>query len=69
MVNSPCLRILHCQLVSYQAGRSKKRRAMASLDPGEEVSVKIVLAKPDAKYAVASSADGRVFVVQVSYAE
>lgn len=39
---------------------------MASLDPGEKVSVKIVLAKPDGKHAVAASTDGRVFVVQVT---
>lgn len=38
---------------------------MVPLDPGETISVKVLLAKPDAKWAVAASKDGRLFVVQV----
>lgn len=41
---------------------------MASLHPGESVKVKIVLAKPDSKWAVAASAEGRLFLVQVETA-
>lgn len=41
---------------------------MAPLEPGETISAKVVLAKPDAKWAVAASQDkdGRLFVVQVA---
>lgn len=39
---------------------------MLPLDPGQAVSLKVVLAKPDAKWAVAASADGRLFPVQVT---
>lgn len=49
-----------------QAGRSKRRRAMVPFEPGESVSAKVVLAKPDAKWAVASTTDGRLLVVQVN---
>lgn len=48
-----------------QAGRSKRRRAMVPFEAGESVSAKVVLAKPDAKWAVASTEDGRLLVVQV----
>lgn len=47
-----------------QAGRSKRRRAMAPLDVGESVSAKVVLAKPDAKFAVVEQ-EGRLFLLQV----
>lgn len=53
-----------------QAGRSKRQRAMAlaPLEPGDSISAKVVLAKPDSKWAVATSTDGqgRLFVVQVA---
>jgi len=38
---------------------------MVPLEPGETISAKVVLAKPGAKWAVAASEDGRLFVVQV----
>lgn len=38
---------------------------MVPLEPGEVVSARIILAKPDSRWAVASSKDGRLFVVQV----
>eukprot|EP00903_Cladosiphon_okamuranus_P010099 g9564.t2 len=49
-----------------KAGRSKRLRAMVALEPGETVSAKVVLAKPAAKWAVAASKDGRLFVMQVA---
>lgn len=49
-----------------QAGRSKRRRAMVPFEAGESISAKVVLAKPDAKWAVASTTDGRLLVVQVT---
>ncbi|CAM9504306.1 unnamed protein product, partial [Ectocarpus fasciculatus] len=51
-----------------KAGRSKRLRAMVALEPGETVSAKVLLAKPDAKWAVAVSDDGqgRLFVLQVA---
>lgn len=48
-----------------QAGRSKHRKAVVSLDPGESVSAKVVLAKPDSQWAVAASNGGQLFLVQV----
>lgn len=39
---------------------------MVALEPGETISAKMVLAKPAAKWAVAASKDGRLFVVQVA---
>lgn len=51
-----------------QAGRSKRRRAMVPFEAGDSVAAKVVLAKPDAKWAVASTADGRLLVVQVTHA-
>lgn len=39
---------------------------MVPFEAGESVSAKVVLAKPDAKWAVASTTDGRLLVVQVN---
>lgn len=39
---------------------------MVALEPGETITAKVVLAKPNAKWAVAASNDGRLFVVQVA---
>lgn len=39
---------------------------MVPFEAGETVSAKVVLAKPDAKWAVASTTDGRLLVVQVT---
>lgn len=49
-----------------QAGRSKRQRAMVALEPGDTISANVVLAKPEAKWAVAASKDGRLLVVQVA---
>lgn len=38
---------------------------MAPLDAGETMSAVVVLAKPDAKWAVASSRNGRLLLLQV----
>lgn len=38
---------------------------MLPLQPGDPVRVKVVLAKPNEKWAVAASAEGRLFVLQV----
>ena len=40
---------------------------MVPFEAGESVSAKVVLAKPDANWAVASTTDGRLLVVQVSH--
>lgn len=48
-----------------QAGRSKRQKAMSPLEPGETISARVLMARPSAKWAVAGSEDGRLFVLQV----
>ncbi|CAN0287276.1 unnamed protein product, partial [Ectocarpus sp. 8 AP-2014] len=48
-----------------KAARSKRLRAMVPLEPGETIPAKVLVAKPNAKWAVAVSDDGqgRLFVL------
>lgn len=54
--------VSHCR----QAGRAKVKETLPSVEHGDVVSVKIVLARPHAKYAIGASKEGRLFVVQVT---
>ena len=57
---------MSCSSLLSQAGRKKRRKAMAPLQPGDSVPVKVVLAKPTDKWAVVASPEGRLFPLQVT---